>query len=586
MKPKGPHRPYTVDDIPRVTCDHEEQSEILYATPSAELRGPSPIRLFPAFKHEKHTFDPDYSLSNKSEIKVSSVGDCPDECHLCCAMNLLQFIDIQIAGYRHTCPGRAKIYGFIAARETSEPLRNYIYKHEIENSEAVYVKPKTGTGRLSLSSPARVISMTSRALIEFELHAQNEDEINRDDDLIIEGCTELDNLFISKSCIQHRRLYGERCALDIKYAVLINAMEARVDIEVLRVPTHGVDLKVYAKTSGFSDVIRLFRGTVSQVGLKKSFAVGVEMCNDLDLFIDGYLIGNSVLDQKLQRGSWWRCSFGSRYHGTVELVAELGDFAAVSVKVTWKTYEKRFEEQLRTVKGKETNTSILRQVSPASRNDVPARGSGRDRATATNDVLAQPWSRRVWTESETTDAVESYRVMSQPGRDSERDQADDSTERSGRRGEISAPARRGGGSRWALQLLRPPRHNYSSAKRTKEDRRDFCCTGSNLVVEVVGGCCSGPRVLQLLPPARRARRIVLSTKRMARGAPEPRPRQMEACSTPSSSSSGEDDRGGGVGGATPRSLSRASPCPFPTFSRLQSSEELQAGAAGLRACRC
>jgi hypothetical protein len=39
---------------------------------------------------------------------------------------------------------------------------------------------------------------------------------------IIEGCTELYNM------------YGERCALDIKYMVLINAVEARVEVKVLR----------------------------------------------------------------------------------------------------------------------------------------------------------------------------------------------------------------------------------------------------------------------------------------------------------------------------------------------------------------
>ncbi|TVU49585.1 hypothetical protein EJB05_00899, partial [Eragrostis curvula] len=337
---KGTCQPYTVDDIPRVSYDHEEQSKILYATPSAELRGPSPIRLLPAFKCANHIFAKNYNLSDRSEIKVRNVGDCPYECR-CYPMHLLQFIDIQIAGYQHKRPRCAKIHGFVAARESAEPLHNYVYKREIENSEAVSVKQKTGMARLSLSSPARVISMPTRALIEFELRAQNEDKIDGDDDLIIEGCTELDNLFKSKSSIEHQRLYGERCALDIKYAVLFNAMEAQVSIEVLRVPIHGVDLKLYAKTSGFSDVIRLFRGVALEVGLKKSFAVGVEMYNYLDLYIEGFPLHDPVLGQKLRPGSWWQCSFSSSYHGTVELVAELGDFAAVSVKVTWKCYTRR-----------------------------------------------------------------------------------------------------------------------------------------------------------------------------------------------------------------------------------------------------
>jgi len=58
-------------------------------------------------------------------------------------MGVLQFVDIKIAGYRHTHPGQVKIYGFIAAREPENPLRNYVYCREIENCESVPVKQKT-----------------------------------------------------------------------------------------------------------------------------------------------------------------------------------------------------------------------------------------------------------------------------------------------------------------------------------------------------------------------------------------------------------------------------------------------------------
>ena len=94
-----------------------------------------------------------------------------------------------------------------------------------------------GVARLSPTGPARVISMISHSLIEFEIHARNEDETNADDDLIIEGCTEIDNFFESKSFIDHRRFYGERCALDIKYIVMMNAVEALVEVTALRLDT-------------------------------------------------------------------------------------------------------------------------------------------------------------------------------------------------------------------------------------------------------------------------------------------------------------------------------------------------------------
>ncbi|RCV19173.1 hypothetical protein SETIT_3G362900v2 [Setaria italica] len=313
---------------------------VLYTTPDINRRGPSPIMLFPAFKTGYHLFGSDYNLADKSEVSVSNDWDCSNKCH-CYSMNLIQFIDAKIAGYQHTHPGHAKIFGFIAAREKIKPLRNYVYRRNIDNCEAVSVKRKTGVARLSLNSPARVISMPSRALIEFELHAISEDKTDGDDDLIIEGCTELCNMTLSESFIQSQRLYGQRCALDIKYLVLINAMEARVDIEVIRVPAHGINLKLLAKTSGFSNVIRLFRGTVMEVGFSASFAVAVEKHNYLDLYIEGSQRDDLTPAQKTRRNEWWQCGFGSRYHGVEDLVAELGDFAAVSVKISFKSYEKR-----------------------------------------------------------------------------------------------------------------------------------------------------------------------------------------------------------------------------------------------------
>uniref|UniRef100_A0A0A9EI59 DUF6598 domain-containing protein n=1 Tax=Arundo donax TaxID=35708 RepID=A0A0A9EI59_ARUDO len=194
--------------------------------------------------------------------------------------------------------------------------------------------------RLSLTSPARVISMTSRALIEFELHAQSEDESNGENGPIIEGCTELYSTYASKSFIGHERMYGERCALDIKYVVLMNAVEARVEIKTLSLGTIGgnVNMKLYAKTSGFSEVIRLFEGAVPKPGCTMSFVLAAEKRNGFDLYIEGSPRVDPILAQK---PSWWRRGFIADYHRMDEDVAELGKFATFAVKVTWKSYRKK-----------------------------------------------------------------------------------------------------------------------------------------------------------------------------------------------------------------------------------------------------
>lgn len=143
--------------------------------------------------------------------------------------------------------------------------------------------------------------MSSYALIQFELHAQSEDKANGDDGPIIEGSTQLYNLFESKSFVEHNRLYGEKCALDIKYLVLINAVEARVEVTVLRLcAVHGgVNMKLLDKTSGFISVM-------------VSFAIAVETHSEFDLYIKGYPSGHPKVGQKkLVACSWWQCRFAS-----------------------------------------------------------------------------------------------------------------------------------------------------------------------------------------------------------------------------------------------------------------------------------
>jgi hypothetical protein len=53
-------------------------------------------------------------------------------------------------------------------------------------------------------------------------------------------------MYESKSFIRHKRLYSERCALDIKYLVLINAVEARVEVTVLHLSAidGGINMKL------------------------------------------------------------------------------------------------------------------------------------------------------------------------------------------------------------------------------------------------------------------------------------------------------------------------------------------------------
>ena len=173
----GANDPFTVDKFPTATCDHEEQINVLYIDPETRLRGPLPIRRYPPLRGRLCA---DYNANNESEcmcafynptppplpvilgfnshesyairyllkkynnfaVTVSSAGDCFNGSR-CRPMQLFQLVDIKIAGYRHDQPGRANISGFVAMRDTVEPLRNYVYMRDVNNCEAISVNRKT-----------------------------------------------------------------------------------------------------------------------------------------------------------------------------------------------------------------------------------------------------------------------------------------------------------------------------------------------------------------------------------------------------------------------------------------------------------
>lgn len=68
------HRPFTVDDFPRLSSDHSVQTDALYDIPHLRLRGPSPLSLFHAFNDpltdkRMHWFGSYYRLDDESESK-------------------------------------------------------------------------------------------------------------------------------------------------------------------------------------------------------------------------------------------------------------------------------------------------------------------------------------------------------------------------------------------------------------------------------------------------------------------------------------------------------------------------------------
>uniref|UniRef100_A0A0E0MNW0 DUF6598 domain-containing protein n=1 Tax=Oryza punctata TaxID=4537 RepID=A0A0E0MNW0_ORYPU len=202
-------------------------------------------------------------------------------------------------------------------------------EYRLDNESEVSVN---NVGTFDCSNQCCCTPMSLLQLFDLKISGYRPPEDEPKCDTLIEGCTEV-YMHDSKSFIKTGRLYGEKCGLDVKYGVLTNAVQATVDTEILRAPICGLDLKLCAKTSGFSDVIRLFRG-VAQAGYKMSSVVAVSVISYLDLCIEGSSVDNA-LSPELSCARW-KCRFSACYHGTVDEVVELDDFTTISVKITWK----------------------------------------------------------------------------------------------------------------------------------------------------------------------------------------------------------------------------------------------------------
>jgi len=104
---------------------------------------PPPLLVILGFSyHESYAIRYLLKKYNNFAVTVSSAGDCFNGSR-CRPMQLFQLVDIKIAGYRHDQSGRANISGSVAMRDTVEPLRNYVYKRDINNCEAISVNQKT-----------------------------------------------------------------------------------------------------------------------------------------------------------------------------------------------------------------------------------------------------------------------------------------------------------------------------------------------------------------------------------------------------------------------------------------------------------
>ncbi|KAF7097696.1 hypothetical protein CFC21_099487 [Triticum aestivum] len=177
-----------------------------------------------------------------------------------------------------------------------------------------------------MAGPKRGINMLSTALVEFDMRIKVGKE-ERHDCQLIDGVSDLDDLWSPWDCALKYRINGDCGTVDLTVSRIDHAVMANVEVAVSEVRS-SFDLCFRCFIGGYDEEIRLFNGTIGESRHLTRSVVAV---------VDG-----STLDLKFEVASEPSgsaehcCSFKAGTHGldTREMKTEFG---LISVKVTWST---------------------------------------------------------------------------------------------------------------------------------------------------------------------------------------------------------------------------------------------------------
>jgi hypothetical protein len=139
---------------------------------------------------------------------------------------MMQIFSLKLA-YPPPAGGQVQVYGFMAVRDSLDPLRNYVFNRTRDDPFTV----EQDGGVIPMSGPKRGIWWHDMALVEFDMRIKRGD--NEADDLqLIDGGVWFNDRTSTHARVATKRIDGDYGSVDICYALLHSAMEATVQIEV------------------------------------------------------------------------------------------------------------------------------------------------------------------------------------------------------------------------------------------------------------------------------------------------------------------------------------------------------------------
>ncbi|CAM0954013.1 unnamed protein product [Alopecurus aequalis] len=217
------------------------------------------------------------------------------------------------------------ISGFVAIRDFLDGRRNYIFNRGI--SDPLTSASKNGAVLLPTLSPRRAIKPD--ILLEFDLKVKRAGEGIDSYQQLIQGVSEHPSggPFWSRVNELSIRSDGDRLIpmMRVKLAMIMDGVEATIEIRPLRIPCQGIDLRCAARTGWIGDDIVLFDGRFAGDDSPLQFVVATELKGSMEIHLEGSSDG--VRKQ-------WSIGFVPKFHAFFSESVDFS-FAQVSLSVAW-----------------------------------------------------------------------------------------------------------------------------------------------------------------------------------------------------------------------------------------------------------